>query len=69
MDRILIFNISIGIDKATNFSLSCCIQVGQCSNAVLTEAEVFWRTVLPDSPLPDPILKLLHPGQSITRFN
>ncbi|RLN41467.1 protein RAFTIN 1B-like [Panicum miliaceum] len=38
--------------------------VGQRSNAVLTEAEVFWRTVLPDSPLPDPILKLLHPETS-----
>ncbi|CAD6258019.1 unnamed protein product [Miscanthus lutarioriparius] len=40
------------------------LAVGQCSNAVLTEAEVFWRTVLPDSPLPDPILKLLHPETS-----
>ncbi|CAL4906705.1 unnamed protein product [Urochloa decumbens] len=40
--------------------------VGQHSNAVLTEAEVFWRTALPDSPLPDrPILKLLHPETSI----
>ncbi|KAF7052076.1 hypothetical protein CFC21_060230 [Triticum aestivum] len=40
------------------------LAVGQCSNAVPTEAEVYWRTVLPDSPLPDPILKLLHPETS-----
>jgi len=26
---------------------------------------VFWRTVLPDSPLPEPILKLLHPETSL----
>ncbi|KAI4974405.1 hypothetical protein ZWY2020_047685 [Hordeum vulgare] len=41
------------------------LAVGQCSNAVLTEAEVFWRTVLPDSPIPDPILKLIHPETSL----
>jgi len=45
-------------------SIFVLLVVGHCSNAVLTEAEVFWRTALPDSPLPDPILKLLHPETS-----
>ncbi|TVU06425.1 hypothetical protein EJB05_49638, partial [Eragrostis curvula] len=38
------------------------IQARQLSDAGPSTAEVFWRAVMPDSPLPDSIRWLLHPG-------
>ncbi|TVU06323.1 hypothetical protein EJB05_49531, partial [Eragrostis curvula] len=39
------------------------IQARQLSDAGPSTAEVFWRAVMPDSPLPDSIRWLLHPGE------
>ncbi|XP_040251268.1 protein RAFTIN 1B isoform X1 [Aegilops tauschii subsp. strangulata] len=43
---------------------------GQLAQAALAPAEVFWRAVLPHSPLPDAILQLVQPaaGLSYTSF-
>lgn len=39
----------------------CVLQ--QLGDAAPSTAEVFWRAVLPESPLPDAFLRLLRPGR------
>ncbi|XP_047069056.1 protein RAFTIN 1B-like [Lolium rigidum] len=41
---------------------------GQLGHAAPATAEVFWRTVLPHSPLPDAILRLLRPAADTSSF-
>uniref|UniRef100_M8BM50 Uncharacterized protein n=1 Tax=Aegilops tauschii TaxID=37682 RepID=M8BM50_AEGTA len=39
---------------------------GQLAQAALAPAEVFWRAVLPHSPLPDAILQLVQPAAGLS---